>query len=81
MPGSATAIRQERLKKTHARTIPLALFTINEEDELQKSGNARRPKGMHQPYLFTGAGSSTVLTLIIAWVPNCTHNACFSEYS
>lgn len=49
MPGSATAIRQERLKKTPARTIPLALFTINEEDELQKSGNARRPKGMHQP--------------------------------
>ncbi|XP_006512645.1 ensconsin isoform X6 [Mus musculus] len=44
MPGSATAIRQERLKKTPARTIPLALFTINEEDELQKSGNARRPK-------------------------------------
>uniref|UniRef100_A0A8I6GKH8 Microtubule-associated protein 7 n=1 Tax=Rattus norvegicus TaxID=10116 RepID=A0A8I6GKH8_RAT len=44
MPGSATAIRQERLKTTHSRTIPLVLFTINEEDELQKNGNSRRPK-------------------------------------
>ncbi|CAO2628352.1 MAP7 [Lemmus lemmus] len=44
MPGSATAIRQERLKKTHARPIPLGLFTINEEDEQQKNGNSRRPK-------------------------------------
>ncbi|XP_055455262.1 ensconsin isoform X1 [Psammomys obesus] len=44
MPGSAAALRQERLKKTHARTIPLGLFTINEEDELQKNGNSRRPK-------------------------------------
>lgn len=50
MPGSATALRQERLKKTHARTIPLVLFTINEEDELQKNGNSRRPKGMLMPY-------------------------------
>ncbi|XP_040305025.1 ensconsin isoform X11 [Herpailurus yagouaroundi] len=44
MPGSATAIRQERLKKTSARPIPLGLFTINEEDEQQKNGNSRRPK-------------------------------------
>uniref|UniRef100_A0A5F9CKI4 Microtubule associated protein 7 n=1 Tax=Oryctolagus cuniculus TaxID=9986 RepID=A0A5F9CKI4_RABIT len=44
MPGSATAIRQERLKKTNARPIPLGLFTINEEDEQQKNGNSRRPK-------------------------------------
>ncbi|KAM7340763.1 hypothetical protein ACRRTK_001378 [Alexandromys fortis] len=44
MPGSATAFRQERLKKTHARPIPLGLFTINEEDEQQKNGNSRRPK-------------------------------------
>lgn len=50
MPGSATAIRQERLKKTHVRTIPLVLFTINEEDELQKNGNSRRPKGMLMPH-------------------------------
>ncbi|XP_073750084.1 ensconsin isoform X6 [Callorhinus ursinus] len=44
MPGSATAIRQERLKKTSARPIALGLFTINEEDEQQKNGNSRRPK-------------------------------------
>ncbi|XP_037376347.1 ensconsin isoform X3 [Talpa occidentalis] len=44
MPGSATAIRQERLKKTNSRPIPLGLFTINEEDEQQKNGNSRRPK-------------------------------------
>ncbi|XP_047413571.1 ensconsin isoform X6 [Sciurus carolinensis] len=44
MPGSATALRQERLKKTNARPIPLGLFTINEEDEQQKNGNSRRPK-------------------------------------
>ncbi|XP_036024999.1 ensconsin isoform X2 [Onychomys torridus] len=44
MPGSATAIRQERLQKTRARPIPLGLFTINEEDEQQKNGNSRRPK-------------------------------------
>lgn len=44
MPGSATALRQERLKKTNARPIPLGLFTINEEDEQQKNGNSRRSK-------------------------------------
>ncbi|XP_049551537.1 ensconsin isoform X1 [Orcinus orca] len=44
MPGSATAFRQERLKKTHARPVPLGLFTINEEDEQQKNGNSRRPE-------------------------------------
>nr|XP_045015190.1 ensconsin [Jaculus jaculus] len=49
MPGSATAIRQERLKKTSARPVPLGLFTINEEDEQQKNGNSRRPKA-HDSY-------------------------------
>ncbi|KAM5263989.1 ensconsin [Ctenodactylus gundi] len=44
MPGSATAIRQERLRKTRARPVPLGLFTINEEDEQQKNGNSRGPK-------------------------------------
>ncbi|XP_053446799.1 ensconsin isoform X3 [Nycticebus coucang] len=44
MPGSATAIRQDRLKKTNARPIPLGLFTINEEDEQQKNGNSGRQK-------------------------------------
>ncbi|XP_022413193.1 ensconsin isoform X8 [Delphinapterus leucas] len=44
MPGSATAFRQERLKKTNARPVPLGLFTINEEDEQQKNGHSRRPK-------------------------------------
>lgn len=46
MPGSATALRQERLKKTSARPNPLGLFTINEEDEQQKNGNSKSPKGM-----------------------------------
>ncbi|XP_037698407.1 ensconsin isoform X8 [Choloepus didactylus] len=44
MPGSAAATRQERLKKTSARPMPLGLFTINEEDEQQRNGNARRTK-------------------------------------
>lgn len=92
MPGSATAIRQERLKTTHSRTIPLVLFTINEEDELQKNGNSRRPKGMLMPYSFTGARYANALLLrwspaqrcaplLIAQVLNCARNACFSEYS
>lgn len=46
MPGSSTALRQERLKKTSARPNPLGLFTINEEDEQQKNGNSKRLKGM-----------------------------------
>ncbi|XP_031820076.1 ensconsin isoform X6 [Sarcophilus harrisii] len=44
MPGSATAIRQERLKKTSSRPNPPGLFTINEEEEQQKNGNPRRLK-------------------------------------
>nr|XP_033793398.1 ensconsin isoform X3 [Geotrypetes seraphini] len=44
MHGSTTAVRQERFKKTNARPNPLGLFTINEEDEQQKNGNARRLK-------------------------------------
>ncbi|XP_034621467.1 ensconsin isoform X2 [Trachemys scripta elegans] len=44
MPGAATAIRQERLKKTSSRTNPPGLFTINEEDEQQKNGNSKRLK-------------------------------------
>ncbi|KAM4903588.1 ensconsin [Sylvia borin] len=43
MPGSATALRQERLKKS-ARPNPPGLFTINEEDEQQKNGNSTRLK-------------------------------------
>ncbi|XP_061330879.1 ensconsin isoform X3 [Pezoporus flaviventris] len=43
MSGSATALRQERLKKS-ARTNPLGLFTINEEDEQQKNENSKRLK-------------------------------------
>ncbi|XP_030054367.1 ensconsin isoform X2 [Microcaecilia unicolor] len=46
MHVSATAVRQERVKKTSARPNPLGLFTINEEDEQQKNGNARRLKGI-----------------------------------
>ncbi|XP_006834777.1 PREDICTED: ensconsin [Chrysochloris asiatica] len=44
MPGSVTTIRQEKLKKTNARPIPLGLFTINEEDEQQKTENSRKLK-------------------------------------
>ncbi|XP_075002017.1 ensconsin isoform X4 [Calonectris borealis] len=44
MPGSSTALRQERLKKASARPNPLGLFTINEEDEQQKNGNSKRLK-------------------------------------
>lgn len=44
MPGSTTALRQERLKKS-ARPNPPGLFTINEEDEQQKNGNSTRLKG------------------------------------
>ncbi|XP_071405249.1 ensconsin isoform X2 [Pithys albifrons albifrons] len=43
MPGSTTVLRQERLKKS-ARPNPPGLFTINEEDELQKNGNSQRLK-------------------------------------
>ncbi|XP_042635051.1 ensconsin isoform X10 [Catharus ustulatus] len=41
MPGSTTALRQERLKKS-PRPNPPGLFTINEEDEQQKNGNSTR---------------------------------------
>lgn len=51
MPGSATALRQERLKKS-ARPNPPGLFTINEEDEQQKNGNSTRLKGT---FLFCSA--------------------------
>ncbi|XP_050171448.1 ensconsin isoform X7 [Myiozetetes cayanensis] len=43
MPGSSTALRQERLKKS-ARPNPPGLFTIDEEDEQQKNGNSKRLK-------------------------------------
>ncbi|XP_056344880.1 ensconsin isoform X5 [Oenanthe melanoleuca] len=43
MPGSTTALRQERLKKS-PRPNPPGLFTINEEDEQQKNGNSTRLK-------------------------------------
>lgn len=47
MPGSATAIRQERLKKASVRPNTPVLFTINEEDEQQKNCNSKRLKGNH----------------------------------
>ncbi|KAM4786214.1 ensconsin isoform 9-T9 [Cyanocitta cristata] len=43
MPGSTTALRHERLKKS-PRPSPPGLFTINEEDEQQKNGNSKRLK-------------------------------------
>ncbi|XP_072355774.1 ensconsin isoform X4 [Scyliorhinus torazame] len=43
MPGSTNAGKQ-RLKKTSARSKLHALFTINEEDELNKARNSGRPK-------------------------------------
>ncbi|XP_077207847.1 ensconsin isoform X2 [Paroedura picta] len=44
MPGSATAVRQERLKKASVRPNTPNLFTINEEDEQQKNNHPRRSK-------------------------------------
>nr|XP_020635076.1 ensconsin isoform X4 [Pogona vitticeps] len=44
MPGSATAFRQERLKKAGVRPNTPVLFTINEEDEQQKNSRSKRPK-------------------------------------
>nr|XP_028579346.1 ensconsin isoform X1 [Podarcis muralis] len=44
MPGSSTAIRQERLKKAGVRPNTPVLFTINEEDEQQKNGKSKRLK-------------------------------------
>ncbi|XP_066467322.1 ensconsin [Tiliqua scincoides] len=44
MPGSATAIRQERLKKASVRPNTPVLFTINEEDEQQKNINSKKLK-------------------------------------
>nr|XP_056709811.1 ensconsin [Euleptes europaea] len=44
MPGSATAVRQERLKKASVRPNTPVLFTINEEDEQRKSSRSQRSK-------------------------------------
>ncbi|KAM3856642.1 ensconsin isoform 6-T6 [Vipera latastei] len=44
MPGSAAALRQERLKKPGMRPNTPVLFTINEEDEHQKSNHSKRLK-------------------------------------
>ncbi|XP_042327093.1 ensconsin isoform X2 [Sceloporus undulatus] len=44
MPGSTTAIRQERLKKAGVRPNTPVLFTINEEDEQQKNSNSKKQK-------------------------------------
>ncbi|KAM5164889.1 ensconsin isoform 2-T2 [Mantella aurantiaca] len=49
MPGSTTAARQERAKKSGARPAPPALFTINEEDEQQKNGSSKKVKGPDNP--------------------------------
>ncbi|XP_070589693.1 LOW QUALITY PROTEIN: ensconsin [Erythrolamprus reginae] len=44
MPGSAAAVRQERLKKPGMKPNTPVLFTINEEDEHQKSNHSKRSK-------------------------------------
>ncbi|XP_063299341.1 ensconsin isoform X3 [Pelobates fuscus] len=44
MPGTSTAIRHERIKKSGARPTPPVLFTITEEDEPQKNGTVRKTK-------------------------------------
>ncbi|MGH0122634.1 UNVERIFIED_CONTAM: hypothetical protein FKN15_009669 [Acipenser sinensis] len=48
MPISATAIRQERFKKTSTRPTLPVLFTINEEDEQQRNGNPRKQKAARE---------------------------------
>ncbi|KAG7460810.1 hypothetical protein MATL_G00202870 [Megalops atlanticus] len=45
MPGLASTARQDRLKKGGSRAAIPALFTINEEDEQQKSSVSRKQKG------------------------------------
>ncbi|KAI1897671.1 hypothetical protein AGOR_G00085660 [Albula goreensis] len=45
MPGLAGTVRQDRLKKGGSRAAIPALFTINEEDEQQKSSTSRKQKG------------------------------------
>lgn len=57
MTGSIAALRQERLKKS-ARPNPPGLFTINEEDEQQKNGNSKRPKGRRRLCSAIRAGGS-----------------------
>ncbi|XP_041108416.1 ensconsin isoform X12 [Polyodon spathula] len=44
MPVSASAVRQERFKKTGTRPNLPGLFTINEEDEQQRNGHAIKQK-------------------------------------
>ncbi|XP_018412434.1 PREDICTED: ensconsin [Nanorana parkeri] len=50
MPGSTTAARQERVKKSGARPAPPVLFTINEEDEQQKNGSSKKVKDPDSPH-------------------------------
>ncbi|KAM3932318.1 ensconsin isoform 1-T1 [Leptodactylus fuscus] len=50
MPGSATATRQDRVKKTGTRPAAPVLFTINEEDEHQKNGNSKKEKAPDGPH-------------------------------
>lgn len=49
MPGSATATRQDRVKKTGTRPSAPLLFTINEEDEQQKNGISKKEKAPDDP--------------------------------
>ncbi|XP_033874653.3 ensconsin isoform X10 [Acipenser ruthenus] len=44
MPVSASAVRQERFKKTGTRPNLPGLFTINEEDEQHRNGHVRKQK-------------------------------------
>nr|XP_005280389.1 ensconsin isoform X4 [Chrysemys picta bellii] len=66
MPGAATAIRQERLKKTSARTNPPGLFTINEEDEQQKNGNSKRLKASEDSKVQDKKAASSSLPTSVA---------------
>ncbi|XP_073527405.1 ensconsin isoform X2 [Phyllobates terribilis] len=50
MPGSASATRQDRGKKTGTRPTAPVLFTINEEDEQQRNGNSKKEKAPDGPH-------------------------------
>ncbi|XP_073431986.1 ensconsin isoform X11 [Dendrobates tinctorius] len=50
MPGSVTATRQDRGKKTGTRPTAPVLFTINEEDEQQRNGNSKKEKAPDGPH-------------------------------
>lgn len=64
MPVSTTAIRHERMKKAGVRTTAPVLFTITEEDELQRNGvgcKEKAPDGANAQEKKVGVATSRPL--------------------